>query len=356
MIGTREPIRHDWRIVTQKMQTDVFRRGIRYAWGVTGVPGFYARYVAGNETARRLAGNTRPNTDDRPTIEYAFARSLGFAGAFDGAELRTAARVPIDDVPKEIRNVPEAAFIEAERLSIGVAHEAKIDIHEYLSTDLRNRGVAQIRYLEGGFADAWTIWKGQQIPPRTPLEAISFAETLAERGDPAALPYIEALRAEFPVESDVLLARLLWRQNKRAEGTAALVRAFERYRTDPWPLPVVMRRAIRLANEIAQIDRGSLAAHLDAALRQPFAVELLRELRRSSLLHVQDQLSPEGRCSDALLATVHSFEPHVPWQEVFLTKRAACYQQRNDPLAQKAAEDLREFQRAERRALEETPP
>jgi len=352
LIASREPIRHDWGVVAKKMQSGVFHQGIRNAWGVTSVAGFYARYVAGTETAVRLAASGRPNTDDRPAIEYAFARSLGFSGSFDVAELRAVARSRVDDVPKAIRGVPEAEQIEAARLSIGVAHEAKIDIHNLLAPELRNRGVAQIRYLEGGFEDAWTIWLGQAVPPRTPLEMITFAEPLAERGDPGAMTYIEALRAEFPIEADALLARLLWRQGRRAEGTAALVRAFHGYRTNPWPLPVVMRRAIALANEIAQVDRGALAAQLDEALRRPFAIEMLRELRRSALLYVQDQLSPEGVCSDALLATVHSFEPHVPWQEVFLMKRATCYQVRNDSLAKRAAEDLRELRRSERPALE----
>lgn len=351
LIASQEPVHHDWSAIAQKMQSDVFHSGVRNAWGVTTVAGFYARYVAGTSTARRLAASARPNTDDRPTIEYAFARSLGFTGGFDVAELRTAARLPIDDVPKEIRGVAEAAQIEAERLSIGVAHEAKIELHEYLSPELRNRGVAQIRFLEGGFADAWTIWKGQQVPPQTPLEMITFAETLAERGDPSAMQFISALRTDFPIEADTLLARLLWRQGQRAEGTAALVRAFEQYRTNPWPLPIVMRRAIRFAIEIAQEDRGALCAQVEAALRQPFAIDMLRELRRSALLYVQDQLSPDA-CSAALLETVHSFEPHVPWQEVFLTKRADCYEQRNDPLAKKAAEDLREFKRSERPDLE----
>ncbi len=352
LIATQEPVRHDWQAIARKMQSGVFHDGIRNAWGVTSVSGFYARYVAGTSTARRLAANARPNTDDRPSIEYAFARTLGFSSSFDVAELRGAARLPIDDVPQAIRAVPEAARIEEERLSIGVEHESKIDIHEYLAPETRNRGVAQIRYLEGGFADAWIIWKGQQVPPRTPLEIITFAETLAERGDPSVMPYLQALRAEFPVEADALLARLLWRQGKRPEATAALVRAFEGYRTNPWPLPVVMRRAIRLANEIAEQDAAASGARIEAALRQPFAIDMFRELRRSALLFVQDEMSAGGICSDALLETVHSFEPHVPWQEIFLTKRATCYEQRNDPLAQKAAADLREFKRAERPELE----
>lgn len=352
LVASREPVRHDWNAIARKLQPGVFRDGVRGAWGVTGVPGFYAHYVAGNDTARRLAANARRNTDDRPTIEYAFARSLGFTGGFDVSELRAAARNPLDDVPLAIRNVPQAAQIEPDRFSIGVVHESRIVIDDSTPPEIRNRGIAQLRYLEGGFADAWTIWKGERTPPRTPLEMITFAETLAERGDPDSMQYIGALRAEFPVEADALFARLLWRQGRREEATAILARAFENYRRNPWPLPVVMRRAIRLANEIAQVDRGALAQRLDLALREPFSVELLRELRRSSLLYVQDQATPAGTCSDALLETLHSYEPYVPWQEVFLLKRANCYEWRRDPLAEKAAQDLRDFRSTTRPMLE----
>jgi spermidine synthase len=351
LVASREPVRHDWNAIEQKMRDAVIRGGVRNAWGVTSVAGVYARYVAGNESARRLAGNARPNTDDRPLVEYAFARTLGFQGAFDVSELRAFARTRADDVPQAIRSTPAAVGIEPERLSIGIAHETKIDIHDMLPPELRNRGIAQVRYMEGGFADSWTIWMAQEKPPSTPLEMINVAETLAERGDANAMQFIDALRADFPVESDTLLARLLWRQGRRAEGVAALVRAFEQCRTNPWPLPLVMRRALRLANEMSQTDRGALARQLETALAQPFAVELFRELRRSSLVFAQDQSSGET-CTARMRDTLRTYEPHVPWQEQFLATRARCYGQWNDPLAERASADLREFRRAQRTALD----
>ena len=352
LIASKEPIRHDWASIERQLQNPVIRAAVKYAWGVTSAAGFYARYVAGNETARRLAAQANPNTDDRPFIEYAFARTLGFGGAFDVAELRAFARTRIDDVPAAIRNVPQAAQIEGERLSIGIAHESRVDIHGLLTPELRNRGAAQMRYLEGGLGDAWMIWKGQATAPRTPLEVISFAETLAERGDPSALPFLEALRPEFPIEADALLARLRWRQGQRAEAVSLLVSVFERYRTNPWPLPVVMRRTLRLADEIGASAELPLLNRLEQALREPFSVEMFRELRRSVLLAIQDRASAGGVCSDPMLATLQSFEPYVPWQEPFLEKRAACYAQRSAPLAEEAAADLRAFRKAARTPLD----
>src|SRR5204862_7041962 len=124
--------------------------------------------------------------------------------------LRKFSRSRGDDLPQSIRVSPEAVQIEPERLSIGVAHDAKIDLYDLLPNDLRLRGIAQIRYMEGSNADAWTIWQGQTNPPRTPLEMFTYAEPLADRGDEAAMQYIVALHHEFPIEADSLLARLRW--------------------------------------------------------------------------------------------------------------------------------------------------
>lgn len=354
LIASLEPIRHDWSAIESRLARDrVAHDAVRNAWGVTSTAGFYARYVAGNDTAVRLAQRAHPNTDDRPYVEYAFARTLGFGGAFAVAELRGFARSRIDDVPAAVRTVPAAADIEAERLSIGVAHESPVDIHALLTPELRNRGAAQLRYMEGGLADAWLIWKGQEVPPRTPLERITFAETLAERGDSEALPLIDSLRREFPIEADALHARLLWRQGRLEESVATLTSVFERYRSNPWPLPVVMRRTIHLAGEIAEAEGGRFAPQIDLALREPFSVEMFRELRRSILLSAQHRASG-GVCSDAMLETIHSFEPHVPWQEQFLQLRASCYEKRSDALAGRAAGDLRKFRAAQRTPLEAT--
>jgi spermidine synthase len=352
LVASRTPIEHRWRTIEQKLGVEPFHSAVRDAWAVTDVAGVYARYVCGTQTARTLATATRSNTDDRTLVEYAFARSLGTSGAFAVADLRAFARMRADDLPPSIRTEPGADQIEAERLSIGVVHDAKIDLHTLLPNDLRLRGIAQIRYMEGGYEDAWTIWQGQKIPPRTPLEMLSYAEPLADRGDPAAIPYINALHERFPIEAEVLLARLRWRQGRLDQGAAILAAALEKYRSDPWPVPVVMRHAIGLAVDMARDPRFvSVSDPLYHALQEPFAIELLNEQRRSALLFLSE-VRAGGVCSNEFVDVIKSYEPHVPWQAIYLERRARCYRETGDPMAAQARRDLENFRRGEPGSLE----
>ncbi|HEX9161139.1 MAG TPA: fused MFS/spermidine synthase [Thermoanaerobaculia bacterium] len=350
LVASLEPIDHRWDVVDRRMQLEPYRSAARNAWAVNDTAGIYARYVCGTATARRLGTGARPNTDDRTIVEYAFARTLGQGDAFGVNELRAFARGRADDLPNSVRTVPAAAFVEAERLSIGVAHDAPIDIHNLLPTDLRSRGVAQLRYMENAPGDAWLIWQGI-APPRTPLEMITYADVLAERGDENAMKYIDALRPELPMEADVLLARLRWRE-KRPEAVAILARVFEAYRHNPWLLPVLARHALSLAVEIAEDPQFAAAGPmLYTSLREPFAIEMFNEQRKSALLFIAQRLA-NGGCSHAVLDELRSYEPHVPWQMIYLQKRATCYAEAGDPRANAAARDLKNFERYEKKPLD----
>jgi hypothetical protein len=295
--------------------------------------------------------DARVNTDDRTVIEYAFARTLGQGDAFSVSELRTFARDRADDLPQAIRSAPASVGVEAERLSIGVAHDAPIDIHNMLPPELRSRGAAQLRYMEGSPADTWLIWQGQKTPPQTPLEMITYGESLAERGDETAMNYINALRSEFPIESDVLLARLQWRQNKPG-AVATLARALIAYRRNPWPLPVVMRHALLLAVEMAEHPQfAQIGGPLFESVREPYAIEMMNEQRKSALLLVAERMAGD-KCSPDVIEVLHSYEPHVPWQLIFLQKRATCYSDAGDARAAGAARDLSEFKKFERKSLD----
>jgi len=88
-----------------------------------------------------------------------------------------------------------------------------------------------------------------------------------------------------------------------------------------------------------------------AALREPFAVDLLREQRTSAWLIAAKNVA-QGRCSTELLDAIKSYEPHVPWQPVYLEQRARCYAETNDPRAAQARRDLAEFRKNEPKPLE----
>jgi spermidine synthase len=173
---------------------------------------------------------------------------------------------------------------------------------------------------------------------------------LAERGDESAMRYVNALRPQFPIEADIMLARLRWRQN-RPEGVTILAGALEAYRRNPWPVPVVIRRALGLVVDMAEQQVfPQIGQPLYTALHDPFAIEMFNEQRKSALLLVAERLAGGG-CSAAVLEAVHSYEPHVPWQQIFLEKRAECYADAGDARNAQAARDLAEFRKFERKTL-----
>ncbi|HKB80516.1 MAG TPA: spermidine synthase [Thermoanaerobaculia bacterium] len=355
LIGSGEPVVHDWNAVTRKLTEEPFRSAVRDAWGVTDTAGVFARYVCGTSTAQRLGVGMVRNTDDRPVVEYAFARTLGTSGEFDIAELRGFARSRADDLPQEIRSAPGATQIEAERLSIGIAHGSKITLDPMLPAELRNRGIAEIRYMEGGMADAWLIWQSEKTPPRTPLEMISYAEPLAERGDESVMQTIDALRPEFPIEAETLLARLRWRERRLPEAVITLAEAFDAYRSNPWPLPVVMRHALGMVIDMARDPQfPAVGTPLVESLQQPFSIGLLDEQRRSALLFVTEQMSGGG-CTPDLMRVIKSYEPHVPWQKIYLELRARCFEKTGDPETAGARRDLQRFERHEPQPLDRLP-
>src|SRR5437763_218518 len=131
-----------------------------------------------------------------------------------------------------------------------------------------------------------------------------------------------------------------WRERRLDQAVAILAGAFEKYRTDPWPVPTIMKRALGLAVDMARDPRFvQIGAPLVQALRQPFAIDLLNEQRKSTLLFVAERLAG-GACSSDFMNVLKSYEPHVPWQAIYLEQRARCYGETADPLATKAQRDL----------------
>src|SRR5206468_944198 len=101
-----------------------------------------------------------------------------------------------------------------------------------------------------------------------------LGEALAELADPAAEPLIERLRGEEPLEADALLARLRYRQGRRAEAAEAMLAAFAGYHADPWPDVDLMRRMlIEVAKPLA-LDRA-VARRLYDTLATPFVLHML---------------------------------------------------------------------------------
>src|SRR5262249_19034882 len=173
----------------------------------------------------------RLNSDDRTTIEFAFARAVAGAGGFDPDELRASAHGLVLDRPDI-----DVDWARAERARIGAG----------LVGGAKGPALARPRWRERDPGGAREAGDGEPVDLS---ETAIVAELRADAGDEAALRYIARLR---PVEADALRARLRFRQGRIAAAVDALVAALDRYHQDPWPMPELMRPALDLAPDLAR--------------------------------------------------------------------------------------------------------
>ena len=97
-------------------------------------------------------------------------------------------------------------------------------------------------YFSGNFDYAWTSWKSLGREPRHLGELALVAECLADRGDEAALPYIDRLHEILPTDAEAIRARLLWREKRTNEATVAVQQCIKSMQIDPWPSPALVER------------------------------------------------------------------------------------------------------------------
>ena len=94
LVSSEKPIRYDADFLSKRLAEEPFASAMQDAWRVVGLEGFLSHYVARDSLARAIvrAEAGRVNRDDRNVVEFAFARSLGQGGLFQGDELRVLAQ------------------------------------------------------------------------------------------------------------------------------------------------------------------------------------------------------------------------------------------------------------------------
>jgi hypothetical protein len=325
-----------------RLAEPVFREGIAAVWRATDVEGVLARYVGGSKTSRRLAASyeDRINTDDRTLVEFSFARSLRTTGRTDFTieDMRDLARRLQDDRPPTESGTIDWDRVEYERTSIYAADGEAGRISPQAPAAVKQASMPLMKFLGGDSAGALQGWHSRNDQPLTLSERVLMAHAFADRGDALALPLIEGIRSVQPIEADVLLARLLLRQDRLQEAGETLEGALVRYRTDPWPGMWVMRGAMDLVHQIAARNQ-SWSVRMTNALSEPFALYLFDDARLELLVQLKAGLPLDSTCVERLAP----LEPHFSWQVKMLRYRAACYKRFRPELAARAGEDLQEI-------------
>ena len=345
LVATAAPIAYDADVLRARLAQEPYRSALSGAWATSGLEGFLSHFLARASFAGGLSGGqpVPRNTDDRNVIEFAFARSLGRATAFDLDRARTLARQRNEDTPVFSRGAADWDLVRPLRVSTitadGVVVQAGAD--GAAAAEEKRQSRAQKDFLEGHPEKVLDLWRERPWEPVGSVELAVVSQALADAGDESALPYIEKLSGERPVEAEALLGQLRWRQGRFAEAADLFEKAYMRYREDPWPLLPVMNRTFTIVADVAARDRR-FAERLDAALAQPFAVLLLNEERLQTRYKVATYLEP-SKLEDAIAA----LEPHVPWRKGLLSRRAKLYETTQNPRAGRARRELELFLREE---------
>jgi len=339
LLGTGRARPIDLGTLANRIAEEPYQSAIRNTWRALGVHGVLAHYVGGNALTRRLPPAVKAviNTDDRNSVEFGLARSVGRPSSLS-ADIRTLARewgaarpslardeglqwaavdtawVSYDSEQGGTRTVPAGPPEEEDRRSA---------LRQYL-----RRGVTT------GISATWT---SQGAAARDLNELTMLADAEAQSSEAGATPLIERLRAYQPGEAHTVLAAVRLRQSRPEEGVQEIEQAFAQFRAGPWSSTRFTGRALEIARR-ARLSQ-QLTRRVFEALEQPFANFTLNELRLTTRLELAMKLSQK----DACLAPLAAFGRNVPWTEHFLRSRRDCYQINRDPRVAVAARDLMDF-------------
>ena len=333
---------HDLQRLAKVLEGEPYRSAMNKVWGVEGLEGFYSAFVADNSFTNRVreAEGDWINTDDRPIMEFRFARNVGRKGLFRIDDLRRLVERRGEDRPELIGDEGlDWELLRELRAARSVAIFRPPAVPAGLDPSEAARYRARVHYARGNLMPACTSWLSQVEEPLAPIDVLLLAECLAQRGDDRAPEFAERLVAlERPIEALATLARWHAHHGRWREAGASAAKAFEGYREDPWSHPPVMERLSELAKEIAGHDR-EVGHHILASVAKPFSVFLMEEKRLQLVFDLARMLDFDRLCGPAL----EQFEPNVPWDRTFLIERVRCYRQLDDPRQASAASDLARF-------------
>ena len=346
LMASAQPPLHDVARVRARAAAEPWKSALALTWGVEGAEGFYTGFLASGGLARDVAahGSRWINTDDRPILEFGFARTLGRTGLFDLPDLaalaaargqaRPAARGALDPARiDEMRSV-RAAFwrqkVQDPRPGTAPAAAARIQ--------------ARQSYAAADLGPACARWRAQSARPVLDLDLLLVAECMAAEGHSSASEHAERLRRRRPVEAEIVLGIWHWTVDREEEAARHLAAAYREARARPWTFLPILERSLPLAMQVGT-KSPRRAMLLQEALAEPFAVRLAEYGR----LRARLELAHATGRADVCVAAFASWEPHVPWQEYLLVRRAQCYERTGHPLLGRARRDLQEF-------LEDAPP
>lgn len=343
LVCSHKPQTYSETFLRERIAAEPFRSAVLQGWRAVDLEGCLSRYVAGGRLLDDVIGaaDVPPlNTDNRNSLEYGFARALGRSNPYSVSNIRTRAIELGDHRPPVELDAAEWERVEAYRLISMAMFKGEIVLPPEPTLSLRQVARLLELYWQGNTDALVAEWRSQNRAPLPPTELSMLALAMAREGAPELEAQLESLEALSPTEADGIRAIRAVRQGNREEAASHLAKALRGLRTDPWGFRHVVDLLGGLAVQLAGTD-PQLARPLFEAMEEPWAGYLLEDQRKLSRVALARTLVE--RDPTALVHALEALEPHTPWNEEFLRLRATAYRELDHPLAEQAAEELREF-------------
>ena len=341
LVCSNTPLRHSPDALRERLASPVVRDALAKAWHVRDFEGFLGRFVANERWARSVKRLpfVPPNTDDRTTLEYAFAKTVGrqtlVAVEVIRDQLRAAGfhRPVLDDASIDWN------LVEIRRQEFNMLFDGQLTYALLPDTDDQSLIKALAEFRDSNFQGALELWPARHREPSDDIQRLVLARCYAELARPECLELIAAAEPRYPSEAAALRTIYHWKQGNATEAAAAMEAFIAQLARNPWLIPDIAASGLSLAKEIAK-QRTDFAQRLFDQLERPFAGHRFNYQRAVARVHVARELGPER-----IVEALSEFEPHVPWTADILEARAQAYAAVNHPLAARAARDWQWFQR-----------
>ncbi|MBW2522215.1 MAG: fused MFS/spermidine synthase [Deltaproteobacteria bacterium] len=349
-VCSMKQITYDVPSLRQRLNKEPYRAALAAAWGMSGLEGFLAGFLANHEVAGELAEKGRAtgmiNTDDRMLVEFGFARTYGKTGLFSEYTMRSEVRYRGQHQPQLQNDTVDWDLVDAGFLARNIGWFGdRITRIPGLSEQNTARLQVYSLFLAGNFYPIVGALNSGVWQPVNPFDMVVLSTLMAENGDDSILEIIIEVRQNWPGLADAIMARYYWRKNMREKALGAMEKALYRFRTDPWQNNAVMSHTLNIAMEMARTDK-EVALRLEKGLAEPFSVHIFDDYRNIVLTQVAAAID-----NDHGLAVMEQWEPHVPWQEAFLQQRLQIYTAAEHPGKVQAEKDLREFLKNKKQQL-----
>lgn len=325
----------------RRLEQEPFRSALLYTRSSTDLEGFLSHYVANSSLVQLIESNKKDsgiiNTDDRTLVEFSFARSLGKETLFSVMDIMALAKMNQINHPKlfdgevDWSKVARIAHFQFFLIGFKIPPIPSHDTSEQAHADALNA------YLDRNYSGVLEFWKRYGKEPEYPFEFLIIAEALAEQGNPQALLYISELRKYWPITAKAIAGKFYWRVGEKQQAMQLMESVFLSLKDNPWPQTQVILNSLVLMNEIAATDKF-LAKNIYKLISEHFSLYMLDFERLYTQLEIAENIDPIY-----LTNAYKNFEPYPPWYKEFLENRLLAYEETNDPLVQKAKDDLKYY-------------